>query len=121
MKLLSSTFIFSQADIDNSGTIDYGEFVAATLHLNKIEEDHLSAAFSFFDKDGSGFIMQDEIQQVCEEFGVEDFHLEELLREVDQDNMLFGDSNIFEILGVIEFCPRRQDGRIEYNEFVEMM
>ncbi|KAE8671871.1 putative FBD-associated F-box protein [Hibiscus syriacus] len=29
------------------GTIDYGEFVAATLHLNKIEkEDHLFAAFS---------------------------------------------------------------------------
>ena len=35
--------------------------------------------------------------------------------------MLFGDSNIFEILGVIDFCPRRQDGRIDYNEFVEMM
>ncbi|XP_062093983.1 calcium-dependent protein kinase 1-like [Humulus lupulus] len=33
------------ADVDNSGTIDYGEFVAATLHLNKIErEDHLFAA-----------------------------------------------------------------------------
>ena len=35
--------------------------------------------------------------------------------------MLFGDSNIFEILGVIDFCPLRQDGRIDYNEFVEMM
>ncbi|XP_039036127.1 calcium-dependent protein kinase 1-like [Hibiscus syriacus] len=41
---MSSTI---QADVDNSGTIDYGEFVAATLHLNKIEkEDHLFAAFS---------------------------------------------------------------------------
>ncbi|XP_062077528.1 calcium-dependent protein kinase 10-like [Humulus lupulus] len=37
--------LMQAADVDNSGTIDYGEFVAATLHLNKIErEDHLFAA-----------------------------------------------------------------------------
>ncbi|CAA7015260.1 unnamed protein product [Microthlaspi erraticum] len=42
------------ADVDNSGTIDYKEFIAATLHLNKIErEDHLFAAFTYFDKDRS--------------------------------------------------------------------
>lgn len=77
-----------QADIDNSGTIDYGEFIAATLHLNKVErEDHLFAAFSYFDKDGSGYITQDELQQACEEFGIEDAHLEEIIREVDQDNV----------------------------------
>lgn len=77
-----------QADVDNSGTIDYGEFIAATLHLNKVErEDHLFAAFSYFDKDGSGYITQDELQQACEEFGIVDVHLEELIREVDQDNV----------------------------------
>lgn len=88
------------ADIDNSGTIDYGEFIAATLHLNKIErEDHLFAAFSYFDKDGSGYITADEIQKACEEFGIEDVRLEDLIQEVDQDN----------------------DGTIDYNEFVAMM
>lgn len=77
-----------QADIDNSGTIDYGEFIAATLHLNKVEkEDHLFAAFSYFDKDGSGYITLDELQQACKEFGMEDAHLEEMIREVDQDNV----------------------------------
>lgn len=77
-----------QADVDNSGTIDYGEFIAATMHLNKIErEDHLFAAFSYFDKDGSGYITQDELQQACEEFGIEDVRLEEMIREVDQDNV----------------------------------
>lgn len=77
-----------QADVDNSGTIDYGEFIAATLHLNKVErEDHLFAAFSYFDKDGSGYITQDELQQACEEFGIQDVHLEELIREIDQDNV----------------------------------
>ena len=77
-----------QADIDNNGTIDYGEFVAATLHLNKIEkEDHLLAAFSYFDKDGSGFITHDELQQACKEFGIEDLQLEEMMHEVDQNNV----------------------------------
>ncbi|KAJ6792287.1 calcium-dependent protein kinase 11-like [Iris pallida] len=92
--------LMEAADIDNSGTIDYGEFIAATLHLNKIErEDNLFAAFSYFDKDGSGYITQDELQKACEEFGMEDARLEEMIREIDQDN----------------------DGRIDYNEFVAMM
>ncbi|XP_020091798.1 calcium-dependent protein kinase 10-like [Ananas comosus] len=92
--------LMQAADVDNSGTIDYGEFIAATLHMNKIEkEDHLFAAFSYFDKDGSGYITQDELQQACEEFGIEDVRLEEMIREVDQDN----------------------DGRIDYSEFVAMM
>uniref|UniRef100_A0A5B6YL44 non-specific serine/threonine protein kinase n=1 Tax=Davidia involucrata TaxID=16924 RepID=A0A5B6YL44_DAVIN len=92
--------LMQAADVDNSGTIDYGEFVAATLHLNKVErEDHLFAAFSYFDKDGSGYITADELQQACEEFGLEDVRLEEMIQEADQDN----------------------DGRIDYNEFVAMM
>ncbi|RWR85448.1 calcium-dependent protein kinase 1 [Cinnamomum micranthum f. kanehirae] len=92
--------LMEAADIDSSGTIDYKEFIAATLHLNKIErEDHLFAAFSYFDKDGSGYITPDELQRACEEFGIGDFRLEEMIKDVDKDN----------------------DGRIDYNEFVEMM
>ncbi|OIV89013.1 hypothetical protein TanjilG_07637 [Lupinus angustifolius] len=92
--------LMQAADIDNSGTIDYGEFIAATLHLNKIErEDHLFAAFSYFDKDGSGYITPDELQQACDEFGIGDVRLEEIIKEIDEDN----------------------DGRIDYNEFVAMM
>jgi len=46
-----------QADIDSSGTIDYGEFIVATMYLNKVErEDNLFAAFSYFDKDSSRYI-----------------------------------------------------------------
>uniref|UniRef100_A0A0D6QUK9 non-specific serine/threonine protein kinase n=1 Tax=Araucaria cunninghamii TaxID=56994 RepID=A0A0D6QUK9_ARACU len=92
--------LMEAADIDNSGTIDYGEFIAATLHLNKMErEEHLFSAFSYFDKDGSGYITIDELQQACQDFGIGDVRLDEMIREVDQDN----------------------DGRIDYNEFVTMM
>jgi len=69
-----------QADIDNSGSIDYGEFLAATLHRNKVErEDDLFAAFSYFDKDGSGYITHDELQKACEEFGIRDTHVEDII------------------------------------------
>ncbi|KAL9258791.1 Calcium-dependent protein kinase 4-like protein [Drosera capensis] len=92
--------LMDAADVDNSGTIDYGEFIAATIHLNKLErEEHLVAAFQYFDKDGSGYITIDELQQACIEHGMRDVLLEDIIREVDQDN----------------------DGRIDYGEFVAMM
>ncbi|KAL4355029.1 hypothetical protein GQ457_06G003660 [Hibiscus cannabinus] len=92
--------LMDAADIDNSGTIDYGEFIAATVHLNTLErEEHLVAAFQYFDKDGSGYITVDELQQACAEHNMTDVLLEDIIREVDQDN----------------------DGRIDYGEFVDMM
>ncbi|KAF7811719.1 calcium-dependent protein kinase 11 [Senna tora] len=91
--------LMDAADIDNSGTLDYGEFLAATLHMNKMErEENLVAAFSYFDKDGSGYITIDELQQACKEFGLGDANLEDM-SEIDLDN----------------------DGRIDYGEFVAMM
>jgi Ca2+-binding EF-hand superfamily protein len=78
-----------QADIDNSGTIDYGEFIAAMLHLNKVQkEDHLFAAFNYFDKDGSGYITKDELQKACEQFGLQEDHLDDIIREADKDNVM---------------------------------
>ncbi|TYG88334.1 hypothetical protein ES288_A12G013600v1 [Gossypium darwinii] len=92
--------LMNAADVDNSGSIDYGEFIAATVHLNKLErEEHLVAAFKYFDKDNSGYITVDELQQACAEHNITDVLLEDIIREVDQDN----------------------DGRIDYGEFVAMM
>ncbi|ERN08574.1 hypothetical protein AMTRI_Chr11g155370 [Amborella trichopoda] len=92
--------LMDAADLDHSGTIDYGEFLAATMHLNKMErEENLASAFSYFDKDGSGYITIDELQQACREFGLSDFHLDDMIQEIDQDN----------------------DGRIDYSEFAAMM
>lgn len=92
--------LMEAADIDNSGSIDYGEFLAATVHLNKLErEETLVSAFAYFDKDGSGYITIDELSQACRDFGLNDGHLDDMIREIDQNN----------------------DGQIDYGEFVAMM
>lgn len=77
-----------QADVDNSGTIDYGEFIAAMLHLHRVDkEDHLCAAFAYFDKDERGYITKDELQQACQDFGMDEVHVEEIIHEADQDKV----------------------------------
>ncbi|XP_062221331.1 calcium-dependent protein kinase 6-like [Phragmites australis] len=92
--------LMDAADVDKSGTIDYDEFIAATVHMSKLErEEHLLAAFAYFDKDGSGYITVDELEQACREHNMADVGIDDIIREVDQDN----------------------DGRIDYGEFVAMM
>jgi len=57
--------MFEQIDIDGNGTIDYTEFVMATMNQMKlISNDKLEAAFRMFDKDNSGTISPDEIKEV---------------------------------------------------------
>lgn len=90
------------ADVDGNGVLDYGEFVAVTIHLQKMENDeHFRRAFMFFDKDESGFIELDELREaLADEAGETDSDvLNEIMREVDTD----------------------KDGQISYDEFVAMM
>lgn len=51
------------------------------------------SAFSYFDKDASGYITLDEIQQACMDFGLDDIHIDEMIKEIDQDNV----SNVFNL------------------------
>lgn len=44
-----------QADVDGNGSIDYIEFITATMHRHRLESNEsLYKAFQHFDKDGSG-------------------------------------------------------------------
>ena len=57
--------MFKSVDSDNSGFIDYTEFVVAAMNEHELtSNEFLQAAFKMFDKDGSGVITSDEIKTV---------------------------------------------------------
>ncbi|CAJ2664471.1 calcium-dependent protein kinase 10 [Trifolium pratense] len=90
------------ADVDGNGVLDYGEFVAVTIHLQRMENDeHFRKAFKFFDIDESEYIELSELEAaLADDLGETDSNvLNEIMREVDTD----------------------KDGRISYDEFVAMM
>jgi len=95
--------IIKEVDSNGSGTIDYTEFLAATLdRKNYIAEDVCWAAFRVFDKDGSGTISREELAQVLsdgEVAAVAQTDVNELLEEVDKNG----------------------DGEIDFQEFMHMM
>ncbi|KAJ4840037.1 Calcium-dependent protein kinase 17 [Turnera subulata] len=93
--------LMEAADADGNGTIDYDEFITATMHMNRMDrEDHLYTAFQHFDKDNSGYITTEELEQALRDYGMHDGRdIKEIISEVDTDN----------------------DGRINYDEFVAMM
>ncbi|KAL6893671.1 hypothetical protein ACP4OV_007769 [Aristida adscensionis] len=94
--------LMEAADVNGNGYLDYGEFVAVTIHLQRLSNDgHLRTAFLFFDKDSSGYIERAELADaLADDSGTtDDAALDSVLREVDTD----------------------KDGRISFEEFVAMM
>ena len=95
--------MFRSVDTDNSGFIDYTEFVvAATSQQNLTSEEKLRAAFNMFDKDGSGIISADEIREV----------------------LCFGGANSLSaeaVDAIIKQVDENGDGEIQFDEFVTMM
>lgn len=57
--------MFKAVDTDNSGYIEYQEFVTAAINQKEMTtNENLLAAFKMFDKDGSGVITADDIRRV---------------------------------------------------------
>ncbi|KAH7404323.1 hypothetical protein KP509_15G020800 [Ceratopteris richardii] len=93
--------LLKSADVDNNGYLDYNEFIALTLATNKIEkEDQLVEAFRFFDKDNSGYITRDELENALKE-----------------NPLMHGES----IDDIMAQADTNKDGLISYEEFVTMM
>jgi len=93
--------MFAAVDTDNSGFIDYSEFVVAAMNeKNLVTNERLAAAFKMFDKDGSGIISSDEIKEVLG-FGSDltADAVDKIIKEVDKNG----------------------DGEISFEEFVTMM
>lgn len=77
-------------DSNGKGTLDYGEFLAVSRHLQRLGNDeHLRKAFSYFDKDGNGFIEPDELTEALREDGGDDCAdvAIDIFQEVDTDKV----------------------------------
>lgn len=76
-------------DANNNGYIDYTEFIAACMQsYNYLNENHLKSAFSYFDKDGSGTISEDELKQCLfhADMTVPESTIHNLIKEADVNN-----------------------------------
>ena len=91
--------IMNTVDLDGNGTIDYNEFVLATINKKKLlDKEKLEQTFKLFDKDGNGFISKEEIEEVLGTY-IDSNELNKLFKEVDKNG----------------------DGQISLVEFKEMM
>ncbi|CAE7208437.1 CPK1, partial [Symbiodinium sp. CCMP2456] len=78
--------IFHSVDLDGRGVIDYTEFVAACLdHKVEQEEGICWAAFQVFDKDCSGTVTYEELQQVLNSASMEESFSPELRKQLWQE------------------------------------
>ena len=95
--------MISEVDADQSGSIDFKEFlnIMAKKMKETDTEEELIEAFKVFDKDGNGLISAHELRFVMTTAGekLSEDEIDEMIREADIDG----------------------DGYIDYEEFVRMM
>ncbi|KAI5673649.1 hypothetical protein M9H77_14013 [Catharanthus roseus] len=94
--------LMEAADIDGDGTLNYGEFVAVSVHLRRMANDeHLHKAFAFFDRNQSGYIEIEELRHALSD--EDDANSEDVINAIMHD------------------VDTDKDGRISYEEFAAMM
>lgn len=95
--------VIDSIDTDKSGTINYTEFIAATMERSVyLKEEKLWSAFRLFDKDGNGKISATELRDVLgadDNFRNDLKYYEQMIKEADLNG----------------------DGEIDYSEFIKMM
>ena len=54
-------------DSDKNGSIDYSEFISATIDKRRLlSKERLKAAFAIFDRDNNGYISAQEVRAVLD-------------------------------------------------------
>ena len=93
--------IMCRVDTDNSGYIDYSEFLAAAIDRKKLlSASRLEAAFQAFDRDNNGKITALDLKQLLEaDVKLDIIAYSNLIKQVDQNG----------------------DGMIDFKEFSDMM
>ena len=79
-----------EMDFDQSGSIDYEEFIGATIHVSKLEKhSNMVRAFEFFDKNGDGFINAEEIEEGLKSSNqaIRKEEVDEIMAQVDKNGV----------------------------------
>lgn len=85
IETLCFLLFYQQTDVDGDGTLNYGEFVAVSVHLKKMANDeHLHKAFNFFDKNQSGYIEPEELREALND-ELDETSSEEVIAAIMQD------------------------------------
>ena len=93
-------------DTNNNGYIDYTEVLAGCMKSKiYLREDHLKIAFSYFDKDKSGYITRDEIRKI-------------MASNTEEGGLNIPENEIDRLISEVDF---NHDDKIDYNEFLNMM
>lgn len=95
-----ATNIMVEADLNQSGQIDYTEFLVAAMQRDKLlSSEKVKQAFKKFDRNGDGFIERSELSAVLG--GI----------EIDEEQWKL----------IIADCDTDKDGRISYDEFTALL
>eukprot|EP00955_Chlamydomonas_euryale_P054780 355939-Chlamydomonas_euryale.AAC.1 len=71
-RLAQAKALLDCIDLNANGVVDYEEFLAATVHQQRLNKDELmKKAFEHFDTDGNGFITKEELAVALEGTGVD--------------------------------------------------
>lgn len=104
--------MINNVDVDGSGTVDFNEFLKMMAHghvvradddhsKRRTEEEEMRQAFKVFDLDGNGYIDARELKMTMCNLG-------ENLSDKDIKHMM-------------KLADKNGDGRIDYEEFINMM
>lgn len=105
--------VFNKLDADKNGSIEYTEFIAASMTQKMyLKEEKIYQAFKLFDKNGDGFITQDEIKEVLGSKFL-------FLNEIEEEFVAGKSGDIWEEL--VKEADTNGDGVIDYNEFITLM
>ncbi|KAI9078118.1 hypothetical protein K1719_039886 [Acacia pycnantha] len=85
----------SKGGVDKDGHLDYGEFVAISIHFKKMGNDeHFHKAFQFFDKNNSGYIEIAELPEalagitLADEVDTNNEVINAIMHDVDTDKVM---------------------------------
>jgi len=108
--------LINKIDHNNSGVVDYSEFVTATINrATMLSKARLETTFKLFDQDGDGFLVAEEFK----EFLNPDQHKYKKHMNAKGELVEHDEEKIWADL--MSQVDRNKDGKISLKEFKDMM